>query len=294
MTNVALKSRIVNVDKKKCNETNIATNTRKRVAEISKDSPMTPIPTKRSKTNCVDSSKPRPDIPSLMPLSQTKLPLASNGQFPASLRAKLYIRRQFLKNVHKKVLQAAHTGTVEPIKEYLSTSNEAPNLLAQLASTADALGETPLIIASIKGHLDVVRFLVEKVKVDVNQTGIIYIRIDHQQDIRPITGITALHAAVVSSHHHVVSYLAEVGKASVNGRTSDGSTALHLAATYLTGEIQQKIVRCLLIHGADSIIVDREGKECWERASDADFYMQLIRFWLSDDEITNVDSAQSI
>ena len=281
---------------KKCLATNVVPSIRKRDAEISKDSPTNPVPTKRSKNNCVDSLKHQPD--SIRPSSSLPLPKPKpsccgfNGKSPsASLRAKLYIRSDLFKKIHQTFMRAIHTGNVEFLKRY-PPNEVSENLLVQLARTADAFGKTPLIIASIKGHLDVVRFLVEKVKVGVNQPGIIYIGID--QDIRPITG-TALHAAVFAGHHHVVSYLAEVGKASVNGRTSDGSTALHLAATYLTGEIQQKIVRCLLVHGADSIIVDREGKECWERAPDADFYMQLIRFWLSDDEIKNVsDSAQSI
>lgn len=241
--------------------------------------------------NSVHSSEPQPDSSPSLPLPPPKLSCEFNGQLATSLREKLFARRESLRSIHRAILQAAHSGTEECVKEYLSTSDEASVPLTQLAKTANALGETPLIIASIRGHLDVVRFLVEKAKVDVNQHGIFYV--GNGQDVRPIIG-TALHAAVVASQLHVVNFLAEIGKSNINEVTSDGSTALHLVAIYTTGDIQRNIVHCLLAHGANSTISDGEGKECWERAADVDFLMHLVEFGApADDKTANVDIGQS-
>ena len=168
-------------------------------------------------------------------------------------------------NMHRAILRSARTGNLEYIEKYLSIENVS-SYLTDLACKGSENGETPLAISSMNGHLNVVRFFTEKVKVDLNQFG--NIRNVGKQGNRPIVG-TALHAAVVAGHLHIVTYLAEViGQANINEVTDDGFTALHLAAIHLTGEIQHAIVNCLLFHGAVHCTTDCcAGKPCWELTS---------------------------
>ena len=65
------------------------------------------------------------------------------------------------------------------------------------------------------GHLEVVKYLLEKGGAEVN--------------VKDNFGMTALHYAAENGHLEVVKYLLEKGGAEVNVKTNDGKTALDLA-----------------------------------------------------------------
>ena len=177
--------------------------------------------------------------------------------------------------IRQAIMQTARSGNLnyifKCIKKYPSTSDKA-TLASHRTGLANERGETPLIIASVNGHIHVVRFLVETAKVDLNEYGTIW-----SADGQPIIG-TALHAAVVAGNIRVLSYLLEVGQSIVDSKTRNGSTPLHLAAIYLAGEIQRKIVHRLLFYGADFAIRDSAGNQCWQLTYRLDFIMSIVEF----------------
>jgi len=90
------------------------------------------------------------------------------------------------------------------------------------------------------GHLDVVKYLVEKKGVDVN--------------FADENGWTPLLHAVERDELDVAWYLIEMG-ANVNVTTEDGTTGLHIAAEYCSFDI----VRCLIENRAKINVRDKEG-----------------------------------
>jgi ankyrin repeat protein len=77
-------------------------------------------------------------------------------------------------------------------------------------------GATPLLVAAQKGHLAVVKFLVEEGKASVDQAT--------NDDATP------LFIAAQEGHLDVVKYLVEEGKANVNQSRISGATPLFIAA----------------------------------------------------------------
>ena len=96
----------------------------------------------------------------------------------------------------------------------------------------DAEGSTPLILASVRGELEIVKALIGK-GAAVNQTN--------------EGGWTALHCAVNRNYADVAQYL--VGKgANVNALTSKGSSALHWAT------VNQNTELCAFLIKADAAV----------------------------------------
>ena len=102
-------------------------------------------------------------------------------------------------------------------------------------------GITPLHMAAQEGHLDIVRYLVER-GADFNQAD--------------KWGQTPLHAAAYNGHIEVVRYLIEGKGADFNLADRWNQTPLHLAACYGHTEV----VRYLIERGADFNQVDNEGE----------------------------------
>ena len=184
--------------------------------------------------------------------------------------------RAFIVDILKLILQSVKTGIVHFRLEVYMWHEGMPLYVKELASKPNCCGETPFIMACVNGHLDVVRFLVETVKVDVSQFGTI--RVVNGQGVRHFNG-TALHGAIVAGHCDVVNYLLTVGQSILNKVTDDGSTALHLAATYLTGATQHDVLHSLLAYGADVSKTDGAGKECWELLGYVDYTTLMVLLW---------------
>lgn len=190
------------------------------------------------------------------------------------------------------LFRAAKTGRIDFIESYELTWGKTTHL-TDLASKPNSRGETPLILASKNGHLNVVRYLIEDVRVDIDQRGKFWKRDRFCQ----ING-TALHAAVIAGQSHIVNYLVDCCEPDIDATTkrlyrrdtSGGSTALHLAVIHLSGGVQKQIVTCLLFHGADWTIVDDHGDQCWELTNDVELSKLMIRFDVGLDSSRNIKS----
>jgi ankyrin repeat protein len=112
--------------------------------------------------------------------------------------------------------------------------------------SANANGETPLMLAAIKGRLDWVKKLVKKGAV-INQAG-----------------WTALHYAASGPDNGVAAWLLSQG-ADINARSPNGSTALMLASRY--GALDLPAV--LLKAGADAALLNDKGLSAADFAATA-------------------------
>ena len=97
-------------------------------------------------------------------------------------------------------------------------------------------GESPLMIASLKGHLDLASRMIKK-GADVNKTG-----------------WTPLHYAASTGQVKVVGLLLE-NHAYIDAESPNGSTPLMMASMYGTGET----VKLLLDEGADPSLKNQQG-----------------------------------
>ena len=103
-------------------------------------------------------------------------------------------------------------------------------------------GGTALFQAATKGFVEVVRFLVEEGKADVDKA-------------RTSDGFTPLLMAVQNGHLDVVRFLVEEGKADVDKVNNNSQTPINIAAD--CGNLE--IVRFLLSKGVDCTIKDKWG-----------------------------------
>ncbi|WYZ43460.1 hypothetical protein EsH8_VI_001159 [Colletotrichum jinshuiense] len=138
-----------------------------------------------------------------------------------------------------------------------------------------------LYVSSLNGHVEVVKFLLERgadVTVATNdgrtplytasQNGhpeIIKLLLDKGADITVVTkhGQTPLHAASENSHPEVVRLLIELGS-DINTATNNGLTPLHLASE----NGHPEVVRLLIELGADTTVVTKHGQTPLHAASE--------------------------
>ena len=103
-------------------------------------------------------------------------------------------------------------------------------------------GETALFQAAQQGFVEVVRFLVEEGKADVDKA-------------RTSDGATPLFMAAQKGHTEVVRFLVEEGKADVDKVNDNNQTPINVAAD--SGHLE--VVQFLLGKGADCTIKDKWG-----------------------------------
>jgi ankyrin repeat protein len=123
---------------------------------------------------------------------------------------------------------------------------------------ANRQGETPLMMAAIKGNLELVQKLVER-GADINREG-----------------WAPLHYAASAGLEHsvaIASYLLE-HSAYIDAASPNGSTPLMLAAQYSS----EAMVKLLLEEGADVSLRNQQGQTAvdFARRSDRDFMVQLL------------------
>jgi ankyrin repeat protein len=107
--------------------------------------------------------------------------------------------------------------------------------------------ESPLMLASLKGHLSLVKKLVER-DADVNKTG-----------------WTALHYAASGGHLQVIDFLLE-NSAYIDAESPNGTTPLMMAAMYGSPES----VKLLIQAGADLNVKNMQGMTALDFAVRAD------------------------
>ncbi|KAK3513214.1 hypothetical protein QTP70_009736 [Hemibagrus guttatus] len=146
------------------------------------------------------------------------------------------------------VFNAAKDGKLKLIQKLLS--NKTPEELEALAEEKTQ-GGTPLLVASRYGHLEVVNYLLEYCKANVELGGSVNF------DGETIEGAPPLWAASAAGHLPVVKTLLKHG-ASVNKTTLTNSTPLRAAC--FDGHLE--IVRYLVEHHADMEVANRHGHTC--------------------------------
>lgn len=128
--------------------------------------------------------------------------------------------------------EAARDGDLELLKPTLAN--------VEHVDARDEAGETPLILAAIGGHLDVVETLIDA---GADMGG------------RNQGGLTPLHAAAYAGHLDVARWLVEQGAQVNDNDNFYQTTPLHMAAE----ENHKDIVEMLLAHGAAIDAEERNG-----------------------------------
>lgn len=146
------------------------------------------------------------------------------------------------------VYNAARDGKINRLKIFLDHKSKDEVVKLVHAKTN---GATPLIMACRNGHLDVVRYLLELCKADLEQVGCVTF------DGETIEGAPPLWCAAAAGHTQIVKYLVEKGSG-VNKTTFTNSTPLRAAC--FDGHIE--IVKFLVEHKADIEIANRHGHTC--------------------------------
>ena len=144
---------------------------------------------------------------------------------------------QFLKG---EVWRAARDGLADKIK--VTLENVECDIVTEILNhhtTEDGQSTTPLIIAVIQGHEDVVDTLID-LGVDLEQKGTVV----YEEDT--FRGATSLWCASCWGHYDIVKLLVDNG-ASIDNPTEHGSTPLRTACY----DGRSDIVQYLVEHGAD-------------------------------------------
>lgn len=147
--------------------------------------------------------------------------------------------------VHKTIHEAASSGDLADVKRHIKgggpakTGGGGHGESTGAANAKDSAGDTPLHLASLAGHLEVVKYLVSQ--------GGSATATDHM-------GSTPLHKAACGGRVEVAEYLLKKG-ADIGARDHSKETPLHLAA--LMGK--QDMVKYLVQSGADVTATDNRG-----------------------------------
>lgn len=168
--------------------------------------------------------------------------------------------------------RAASAGQINLVRQLLETTNAYP------IDLPDSLGWTPLIIAASAGHREVVAYLVERganvQAVTANSQSALHFACGkgHLEVVKLLVegagaplntrdrfGYTPFIRAVLANREAVVEYLLTVskaGKIDLDGKDKLGNSALHIACE----EENLRMVQLLLEAGADVKATNGEGR----------------------------------
>lgn len=146
------------------------------------------------------------------------------------------------------MFNAARDGKLRRLKVFLD--HRPRDEVTQLVS-AKTNGATPLVLSCRNGHKEVVEYLVERCRADVEQAGSVTF------DGETIEGAPPLWCAAAAGHTEIVRLLVERG-ANVNSTTKTNSTPLRAACF----DGHYEIVQFLVERGADIEVANRHGHTC--------------------------------
>ena len=174
------------------------------------------------------------------------------------------------KKDENKLCEASRMGNMEEVRGLLGSGMVDVNCVGELFS---AHGYTPILLATINGHKDVVRFLLEKganpskaykdgetplhSSARCGRKYMVQLLLDGEADpnMADTEGTTPLQVAAYFGHKDVVELLMD-RRADPNKANKDSVTPLHKATQW--GD--KDAIQLLLDGGADPTRVDNEGK----------------------------------
>ncbi|XP_026286957.1 protein fem-1 homolog B [Frankliniella occidentalis] len=161
-------------------------------------------------------------------------------------------------SLRTRVFHAAKDGMAITLYALLAdlSSKTADELLAQLVEEEDGQRSTPLIIAARNGHDKVVKLLISRFRINLEQEGVV------KFDGYKVEGATALWCASGAGHLKVVKTLVKSG-ADVDHPTKTNSTPLRAAC--FDGRLD--IVRYLAEHNANVHTANKYNNTCLMVAS---------------------------
>ncbi|UYV72886.1 hypothetical protein LAZ67_10001072, partial [Cordylochernes scorpioides] len=169
-----------------------------------------------------------------------------------------------------------HVSRIKPYFERIDKVNHEDRQLDKLSQeevkkqlSAKTQGATPLLVATQKGHYDIVKYLLEECNANIEQGGIIYFKGFTVQEAPP------LWAAAAEGHLNIVQLLVSHG-ANINATTSEHSTPLR-AACY-DGYLD--IVRYLVENHADIYSGADEDHTCFMEAC-YNGHTRIVQFLLN-------------
>lgn len=208
----------------------------------------------------------------------------SSGKSPlmhASWRGHLAVVRKLLEVVGAEGLAETDRGMCTALHYAVDRRHESVVALllshGSPANSKDAKGTTPLMHASVKGHLGVVRTLLQFVKAQGveeadagGRTALLHAVIEGHENVvtfllksgaqansKDQAGLTPLLHALSRGHLGVVRKLLQfVRGQGLDERMADGRTALHMACSE---GLPKDIVRMLLLAGADTTLINHGG-----------------------------------
>ena len=178
----------------------------------------------------------------------------------------------------EKLVQASSRNHVDQVDELLRTPMN-PNPEGELAISGKLLHTTPLHVAAVKGHTEVVKLLLEagadKNAAVLNGRAALHLgamkghsevvklllEAGADKDATSFAGMTALHLAAVFGCLEVAKLLLEAG-AEKNAATDPGKTPLHLSVE----NGRTEVVKLLLAAGADQNLANLKGEKPIDRA----------------------------
>lgn len=159
-------------------------------------------------------------------------------------------------DVSEAVFKAAELGTTDKIKQQLQSRSEKE--VEKIVNTKTD-GVTPLIIAALHGHIEVVKYLVESCFADVELKGSTRFLIE--SDIAIQEG-SPLYYAAAEGHLDIVEFLIK-NSAEIDSRTGYLATPLRISCSHG----HYPIVKCLVENNSDVNQTNIEGETPLHRAS---------------------------
>ncbi|CAG8620517.1 6067_t:CDS:2, partial [Ambispora gerdemannii] len=196
-------------------------------------------------------------------VKQVKLPSTS---LTPSYQQRQSKKEDFSNDAELTIHDATASGNLARVQELLDPQGVAETSLSFLIANEanQSSGLTPLHYAASRGHLDIVKYLIDTAGAMI--------------DIEDSTGETALLKASYIGHTHVVAFLLQ-SKAKVDQVDNDGWTALHNASS----QGHTKIVKYLFEHGGADVDVDVKNSKGYTPLMNAASkgHLDIVRYLLS-------------